>query len=65
LEDSRKAWLYATGIMLAVSLTVLVLRLLSRIFFTLDFELALVYVPTLVLIGISIYLKRRCERSPR
>jgi len=49
--------------MLAISIVVLILRVISFIIFTLEFEVALVYVPTIVLIAISIYLMTRGGRS--
>jgi hypothetical protein len=63
LQEERKAWFYATGVMLVISIIILVLRLSSIIFLTLEFEIALVYIPTIVLIAISIYVMRANQRS--
>lgn len=63
MQEERKAWFYATGVMLVISIIILVLRLSSIIFLTLEFEIALVYIPTIVLIAISIYVMRANQRS--
>ncbi len=64
MNEDRKAWLYATGIMLAISIVVLILRISSIIFFVLEFEVALVYIPTIVLVVVSAYLAKASERFP-
>jgi hypothetical protein len=65
LQEERKAWFYATGVMLVISMVILILRLSSIIFFTMEFEIALVYIPTIVLIAISTYVMRTNERFPK
>ena len=50
--DEKKAWTYAFAILLVVSVVMLVIRLLGREFLVLDFEVALVYFPT-VLAGVA------------
>ncbi len=65
MNEDRKAWLYATGIMLVVSIVVLMLRVSSIVLFMIEFEVALVYVPTIVLVAVSVYLAKASERFPK
>jgi hypothetical protein len=52
-SDEKKAWTYAFLILLIVSAAMLATRLTGREFLVLDFEIALVYFPT-VLAGIAV-----------
>ncbi len=63
MQDDNRSWLYATSIMLVVSLIVLICRIGSIVLFTLEFEIALVYIPTIVLIAVSLHLIKAGERS--
>ncbi len=56
--DERKLWLYAFGILLLVSLWLLALRLFNSAFLALDFEVTLVYLPTVLAGIIALYLHR-------
>ena len=64
MRENHKAWFYATSIMLVISLVVIALRFASIILFTLEFEVALVYLPTLVLVAVSTYLMKADVHSP-
>jgi hypothetical protein len=64
LRENYKAWFYATGIMLIMSFLVIALRLTSIILFTFEFEVTLVYLPTIVLIAVSLYLMKVGVHSP-
>ncbi len=54
MQDDNRSWLYATSIMLVLSLIVFLCRMGSVVLFTLEFEIALVYIPTIVLIAVSL-----------
>jgi len=58
LQEDKRAWFYATCIMLVISILVFILRLGSTILFTLEFEVAIIYLPTIVLVAVSTYLMR-------
>jgi hypothetical protein len=51
-SDEKKAWTYAFLILLIISAAMLATRLMGREFLVLDFEVALIYFPT-VLAGIA------------
>jgi len=51
-SDEKKAWTYAFLILLIISATMLATRLMGKEFLVLDFEIALIYFPT-VLAGIT------------
>lgn len=55
-EDERKLWLFAFLILLAVSISVLTLRLLNNAFLQLAFEVMIVYLPTVLAGMIALYL---------
>ncbi len=54
--DERKLWLFAFVILLLVSLWVLILRLYNSAFLALEFEVTLVYLPTVLAGVIALYL---------
>jgi hypothetical protein len=57
--DEKKSWIYAFTILLVISIAMLTMRLAGKAFLVLDFELALVYIPT-ILAGIAAtYLSRK------
>ncbi len=58
MQEDKRAWFYATCIMLVISILVFILRLGSTILFTLEFEVAIIYLPTIVLVAVSTYLMR-------
>jgi len=51
-SDEKKAWTYAFVILLIISAAMLALRLAGKEFLILDFEVALIYFPT-ILAGIA------------
>jgi hypothetical protein len=51
-SDEKKAWTYAFLILLIISTAMLATRLMGKEFLVLDFEIALIYFPT-VLAGIA------------
>lgn len=51
-SDEKKAWTYAFVILLIISVAMLALRLAGKEFLILDFEVALIYFPT-ILAGIA------------
>jgi hypothetical protein len=50
-SDEKSSWIFAFGILLVVSVAMLALRFSGRQFLVLEFEIALIYFPT-VLSGI-------------
>lgn len=60
-SDERKSWLYVFVILLLVSFWLLVLRLLNLSFLVLDFELVVVYIPT-ILAGIIVVYTMKLKR---
>jgi hypothetical protein len=51
-SDERKAWIYAFLILLITSAAMLAMRLMGKEFLVMEFEIALIYFPT-VLAGIT------------
>jgi predicted tellurium resistance membrane protein TerC len=64
--EERRPWVYAFIILLLVSLWMLTMRLLNSPFLAPDFELSLVYVPTVLagIIVIQLSRKRRDATIP-
>ena len=60
IED-HKSWTYAFVILVIVSLSVLILRIMNQSFLSLDFEISLFYLPT-VLAGIVAFQVSRRDR---
>jgi TRAP-type C4-dicarboxylate transport system permease small subunit len=60
--EERKPWVYAFIILLFVSLWMLTLRLMNNPFLALDFEVSLVYLPT-ILAGIIVLQITRRHRA--
>ncbi len=56
-----KTWIYASAILLLVSLWILSMRILNSAFLALDFEISVVYLPTVIAMMVAVYLtiKRR------
>lgn len=56
-----KTWIYASAILLLVSLWILSMRVLNSGFLALDFEISVVYLPTVIATMVAVYLtiKRR------
>lgn len=59
-HDDRKTWMYAFILLLAFALTILVGRVVGSPFLAFDFEICLIYLPTIIagLIVLGIYLPR-------
>jgi len=62
--EDKKTWLYAFIILLLVSLWMLTMRLMNISFLALDFEAALVYLPTILAGIVAFYVTKRQERNP-
>jgi hypothetical protein len=56
-SDEKNSWIYAFVILLLVSVVMLALRLAGREFLVVEFELALVYFPTVLSGIIAAYMK--------
>ncbi len=54
-SEERQTWLYAFAILLLVSLWILVTRLSSTPFLALDFEIMVVYLPTILAGAVALY----------
>lgn len=61
--EDKKTWLYAFVILLLVSLWMLTMRLMNSPFLALDFEAALVYLPTILAGIIAFYVAKKEERT--
>lgn len=61
-SEERGPWIYAFVILLFVSVLVLTMRLMNTPFLALDFEVSLVYLPT-VLAGIIVVQVGRKRRA--
>ncbi|MGA2971320.1 MAG: hypothetical protein ABSE39_01705 [Candidatus Bathyarchaeia archaeon] len=61
--DERRLWLFAFLILLLVSLWILTMRLLNGAFLALDFEVTIVYLPTVLAGMIVLYLFLRTKSS--
>lgn len=57
--DETRLWVFAFIILLAVSLWMLTMRLLNDAFLALDFEVTIVYLPTVLAGVITLYLSTR------
>jgi len=57
--EERKPWVYAFVILLLVSLWMLTLRLMNTPFLALDFEVSLVYLPTILAGIIDLQITRK------
>jgi len=60
--EERRPWIYAFLILLVASLWMLTMRLINTSFLALDFEVALIYVPT-ILAGIIVFQVGRKRRG--
>ena len=60
--EARRPWIYAFLILLAASLWVLTMRLINTPFLALDFEVSLIYIPT-ILAGIIVFQMWRKRRE--
>jgi hypothetical protein len=58
-SDEKNAWTYAFIILLVVSIAMLTLRLAGKAFLVVEFEIALVYFPTILSGIIALYMKTR------
>ncbi len=54
--DERKSWIYAFLILLIISIIMLTMRVLGKEFLVLEFEVALVYFPTVLAGAAAAYL---------
>ena len=61
--DDRRTWIYAFAILVLVSVWMLVLRLMNSPFLMLDFEVALVYLPTLLAAIVAAYVTVKAQRA--
>lgn len=59
--DEKRLWLYAFVVLLVVSLWLLVMRILNSAFLALDFEVTLVYFPTVLAGAIALYLSVKAK----
>lgn len=55
-SDEKNAWIYAFAILLLVSVAMLALRLAGKQFLVVEFEIALVYFPTILSGIIAAYM---------
>lgn len=55
-SDEKKTWIYAFVVLLLVSVWMLTTRLLQSSFLALDFEIALIYLPTVLAGIIAVYV---------
>jgi hypothetical protein len=60
--DERKAWIYAFAILLIISVTMLIMRVLGKEFLVLDFEVALIYFPTILAGVTAAYVTARAAK---
>jgi len=63
-REELRPWIYAFLILLAVSLWMLTMRLLNAPILALDFELALIYLPT-ILAGVIVFQVGRKQANHR
>jgi uncharacterized membrane-anchored protein len=63
-EEDKKTWSYAFIILILVSIWMLLMRLMNSSFIPLDFEISLVYLPTVLSGIIAFYVSRKQERAP-
>jgi hypothetical protein len=56
-SDEKNSWIYAFAILLLVSVVMLGLRLAGKQFLVVEFEIALVYFPTVLSGIIAAYMK--------
>lgn len=61
--NEKKLWLYAFVILLLVSFWLLAMRILNSAFLALDFEVTLVYLPTVLAGIIALYLSLKSKAS--
>jgi TRAP-type C4-dicarboxylate transport system permease small subunit len=58
-DEERKPWAYAFAVLLIVSACMIILRVMSNPFLALDFEVSLVYLPTVLAGAIVLHLTRK------
>jgi len=58
-SDEKNSWIYAFAILLLVSVVMLALRLAGKQFLVVEFEIALVYFPTILSGIIAAYVKSK------
>ncbi|MGA3109361.1 MAG: hypothetical protein ABSD99_07870 [Candidatus Bathyarchaeia archaeon] len=63
-EEDKKTWSYAFIILILVSIWMLLMRLMNSSFIPLDFEISLVYLPTVLSGIIAFYVAKQQERAP-
>jgi TRAP-type C4-dicarboxylate transport system permease small subunit len=61
--DERRLWVFAFLILLLVSIWMLAMRILNTAFLALDFEVSLIYLPTVLAGLIALYLSLRTKAS--
>lgn len=59
--EEKRTWLYAFGILLLVSLWIFSMRVLNSAFLALDFEVAIVYLPTALAGIIALYISLKSK----
>ncbi len=64
LAEDKKTWSYAFIILVLVSIWMLLMRLMNSSFIPLDFEVSLVYLPTVLSGIIAFYVSRKQEMAP-
>ena len=63
LADDRITWTYSCVVLVTVAFFILVSRLLGEPFLAFDFELTVVYLPTVVACLIALYLNLELKRT--
>ncbi len=63
LTDDRRTWAYSCLVMVIVALLILVSRMLGEPFLALDFEVTVVYLPTVLVALIALYLNLELNRT--
>ncbi|MGA2627769.1 MAG: hypothetical protein ABSF63_12040 [Candidatus Bathyarchaeia archaeon] len=61
--EDKKTWSYAFIILLLVSIWMLLMRLMNSPFLALDFEISLVYLPTVLSGIIAFYVAKKQTRA--
>jgi len=63
LTDDRRTWAYSCLVMVIVALLILVSRMLGEPFLAFDFEVTVVYLPTVLVALIALYLNLELNRT--
>jgi len=63
LTDDRRTWAYSCLVMVIVALLILASRMLGEPFLAFDFEVTVVYLPTVLVALIALYLNLELNRT--